>query len=244
MLLQGVGFNITCRLTSYDYDIQVGHMVYKTYQGGSDSSCHSISEIPSMEGEHAWMIAFAIEPILFRDSENKFDVKITTKFKNDTACRGVAFAQTCELHQGIVEYSVILQNTSISLRYPHWQNDSFLQNLPSALSNTLPSALPIAFQNNVSIDLRTDAETWNKVFMNLYTPVRFNSSRLYCDGEPAESYLYTNCPDGFFDPSSDAMMCPYEIRNFPMTFRDSMSFEIEGVNKTCGKIWRNPMQVI
>lgn len=93
------------------------------------------------------MISYAIEPISFLDVNNKLDFKITTKFKNDTACKGIAFTQMCKLHRGLVEYSVILKNNSISLRYPHWQNDSYLQDLSS--------------------DLRADAVSWNQAFMNL-----------------------------------------------------------------------------
>lgn len=182
------------------------------------------------------MIAFAIEPIPLEFDSSSYDFDITTKFKNDTACKGVAFTQICTLHQGIVEYSVILQNSSISLRYPHWQNDSFLQDLPG----TLPDGL----SRDLSNELRTDATTWNQVFMNLYKPVRFNSSRLYCDEEPVKSQLYTNCSDQSMDSSSGPMECLYQTRNSPMTFRDSMDFEIENVNKNCGKTWRNPMQII
>lgn len=72
------------------------------------------------------MTAFAIEPIDSLDDTIYSDFIITTKFKNDTACKGVAFTQACKLHQGLVEYSIILKNNSISLRYPHWQNDTFL----------------------------------------------------------------------------------------------------------------------
>lgn len=65
-----------------------------------------------------WMTAFAIEPVVSLDGIYA-DFSIITKFKNDTACKGVAFTQTCKLHQGLVEYSIILTNNSISLRYPH-----------------------------------------------------------------------------------------------------------------------------
>ena len=234
-LLQGVGFNITCQLMPYTYDIHVGHIFHENTPYGDRKSCYVDSEIASMVGEHASMITFAIQPIPLVFDGDIYDFNITTKFRNDTACKGLAFTQTCSLHQGIVEYSVILQDSSISLRYPHWQNDSFLNDLPKALPNNASS----------SSDLRTRVASWNQAFMNLYKPVKFNTSRYYCDGEPVGSILLTNCQDQMVNFSSDAMECIYYTGNSPMTFRDSMDFEIENVNnKNCGRTWRNPMQVI
>lgn len=170
------------------------------------------------------MTAFAIEPILFMGLDENFDFNITTKFKNDTACKGFAFTQTCTLHQGLVEYSVILKNNSISLRYPHWQNDSFLQNLSS--------------------DLRTDGLLWKRAFTNLYEVVRFNQSQAYCNETLGFSQWYTQCPEMDGRMNQD-MNCDYIIGDIPLTFRESTSFENENVvGKDCERTWRNPMQVM
>lgn len=113
-----------------------------------------------------WMIIFAIEPLIIEDSMaarfndtslTRSDFNITTKFRNSTACKGVAYTQTCKLHQGLVEYSVVLQNNIISLRHSHWQNDSFLQDLSPYLITPAPS--------------------WNRAFINLYNTVRIVYSR-------------------------------------------------------------------
>lgn len=170
------------------------------------------------------MISFAIEPLSFSDVDNKLDFNITTKFKNDTACKGIAFTQTCKLHQGLVEYSVILKNSSISLRHFHWQNDSYLQDFSS--------------------DLRTDAALWDQAFMNLYRPVRFNQSQLYCNGSVKWSGLLTNCPRWNREVLKTNMICVYQTVDTPMTFRESIDFAIENVGKSCERTWRNPMQVM
>lgn len=175
--------------------------------------------------EPTWMTAFAIHPISL-ESPISPHFNITTKFKNDTACKGVAFTQTCELHQGLVDYSIILTNDSISLRYPHWQNDTFLSGL--------------------SDSIRAPAELWNRVFINLYKPIRFDYSRTYCNGTLGWAKVYTKCDREFelYGEMDFNMSCVYDIDNSIMTIRDNMNFEIENVGKVCGKTWRNPMQVI
>lgn len=172
------------------------------------------------------MTAFEIEPIRFEGLDEHFDFNITTKFKNDTACKGFAFTQTCTLHQGLVEYSVILKNNSISLRYPHWQNDSFLQDLSS--------------------DLRADGILWTRAFMNLYEVFGFNQSQAYCNETIGFSRWYTRCPEMMTGLGIDqAMECDYTLGDTPLTFRESMSFENENVvGKDCERTWRNPMQVM
>ena len=220
---------------SYDYDIHANDIESKRacdsisglkLESGNGSEILTITDNlgTSISAKPTWMTAFAIEPISLND-KSRFDFNITTKFKNETSCKGIAFAQTCKLHQGLVEYSIILKNSSISLRYPHWQNDSFLQDL--------------------SNDLLSTAASWNSVFMNLYKPVRFNYSRRYCKGEENHDYsrVYTNCLPYAVWGGEDDMNCTYEIDNSPMTFRDSMDFEIENAGKECGKTWRDPMQV-
>ena len=174
---------------------------------------------------------FAIEPMTIEDSmAARFDdsslsrsnFNITTKFKNDTACKGVAYTETCVLHQGLAEYSIILQNNTISLQYPHWQNDSFLQDL--------------------SPYLMTSASSWNRAFINLYNPVRNTYSRSKCDSNTVVGSVYTNCPrEAEWDKGN--MSCRYDTINSAITVRDSMDFKIENGGKDCGQTWRNPMQV-
>ena len=220
---------------SYDYDIEDVDDKYPcdsydvTYI--SDKRNGTIyADIPDDMGgsitmKLTQMTAFAIEPIRFMGLDENFDFNITTKFKNDTACKGSAFTQTCTLHQGLVEYSVILKNNSISLRYPHWQNDSFLQNLSS--------------------DLRTDGILWKRTFTNLYEVVRFNQSQAYCNETVGFSLWYTMCPEMSRRSINQDMNCDYIIDDIPLTFRESRSFENENVvGKDCERTWRNPMQVM
>lgn len=82
--------------------------------------------------------------------------------------------------------------------------------------------------------------------MNLYKPIKFDYSRTYCNGKYGLTKLYTKCQKEieYGIETTTNMTCVYNIANSPMTFRDSMDFEIENMNKECGKTWRNPMQVI
>lgn len=225
---------------SYDYDINVDDAV------GSKIFCDSIGEFSEKDNitlgvgtinidiadkmgvndraiNLTTMIAFAIEPIVYANSENVYDFNLTTKFKNDTGCKGAAFTQTCTLNQGIVEYSIIFKNNSISLRYPHWQNDSFLE--------------------DVSSELRARARLWNNAFLNLYAPVRLVQTWTGCGGNFGFTDWMTLCSENEIWNNKKVMDCYYELNKVPMTFRDSLNFEIGKGSNACEKTWRNPMQV-
>jgi hypothetical protein len=54
---------------------------------------------------------------------------IASVFKSNTSCTADVSIHTCSLHRALIEYDVLIQNATIKLQQPNWQQDKVLSNL-------------------------------------------------------------------------------------------------------------------
>lgn len=87
----------------------------------------SICDVPPLVSE-AKVFAIGFEDGSSNSSDSTLGL-LTSTFKETTTCKGAIREHRCTLNPRIVEYSVILRNDTISLQYPHWQNDTFLKDV-------------------------------------------------------------------------------------------------------------------
>lgn len=108
-------------------------------------------------------------------------IVITSAFKDTATCKGTIPVRRCTLLPGLVEYTIMIKNDTISLQHPHWQNDTFLQAREGKFSNDLPLTW----------------NPWQAVFPTFFPPVELNLT----EGPRPNEYefdLYSNCPEGEF----------------------------------------------
>lgn len=151
------------------------------------------------------------------------EIHITAKFKDMPTCKGVAQMRICTLHQGVVEYAVVLQNSTISLQYPHWQNDTFLYKMDRQHQGYLTQ--------------------WLEAFSTLNPANRYDITHT---GQFSKfnSYQYVNC-NAWEDRPASNMSC-YSSSDSGFTFRDRDRFgggSQSIVWPSCEDTWRDPIQV-
>lgn len=149
-------------------------------------------------------------------------INITTTFKDRPTCRGTVQARRCTLRQGVVEYAVMIKNDTISLRHPHWQNDTFLQDTP--------------------IDLLDTINHWTKIFPHLYPPIQVNLDRSV-RSKAARLHWYQDCPKGYGQSNTS---CPVSgsigerLGSIDLS-RQYINEKQAGLNP-CDITWSDPMQ--
>ena len=150
------------------------------------------------------------------------EIRITTKFKDMPTCKGVAQKRTCTLHQGLVEYAVVLQNSTIRLQHPHWQNDTVLRQYER--------------QN------QTYVTQWLETFSTL-NPAYKHDFRHMLAKEDIMLLHYTNCNDWSMRPASNMSCEQQNIYSSDFTFRAIDRFENKRHGPPCEQTWRDPTQV-
>lgn len=159
-------------------------------------------------------------------TEQPGEIRITTKFKDMSTCKGVAQTRTCTLHQGVIDYAVILRNGNISLRYPHWQNDTFLHKYER--------------QNQSYIT------KWLEVFSTL-NPADRSDLRHSTLNDIFEQIDYVNCNDWKQRPASNMSCVSSVSRENNFAFRAKWRFrDLDQKTDESGCSpwkWRDPIQV-
>lgn len=250
--LQGFGFEPVCESQSYEYDIsktlaasRIPSPECRSYWHFDDvydvtkqnfTLCHVIED-SFLEPK---MTAFDVEYDVFDshhvgigrsiDFEGGYvilagspkEMRITTKFKDMPTCKGFAQMRTCTLHQAVVEYAVILQNNTISLQHPHWQNDTILY--------------------RHAIDKENYAAHWLKVF-SILNPAHKRDLR-HTIGKGIQGDDYVNC-DTHLGSVSSNMSCLFSssLSDSDFTFRNATRFENTRYQNHCDGTWRDPTQV-
>lgn len=157
-----------------------------------------------------------------RDDCISSGINITTAFKNTPTCKGRAQARRCTLRQGVVEYAVMIKNDTISLRNPHWQNDTFLQDTP--------------------VNLLDMANYWWEVFPQLYPPIQVNLEH----GPRSNSLvfgLYGDCLSSYRESNTSCSVAGFQTQ--PIVLKD---LSIRYINQAdpnlseCNYTWSDPMQ--
>lgn len=159
-----------------------------------------------------------------RISNKPGEIRVTTKFKDMPTCEGVAQIRTCTLHQGVVEYAVVLQNSTISLQYPHWQNDTILYKYGR--------------QNQSYIT------QWLEAFSTLNPAYKYDLRHMLSKGD-IMSEDYVNC-NAWGDRPASNMSCSFSssLCDSGFTFRYRDRFQNKGIILSpCKRTWRDPIQV-
>lgn len=158
---------------------------------------------------------------------NPGEIRIITKFKDMPTCKGVAQMRMCTLHQGVFEYAVMLRNSTISLQYPHWQNDTMLYTHGR--------------QNQSYIT------QWLQAFSMLTPAYKYDITHDIMASD-IEAKRYVNCNSWGTRPASNMNCTPEADAAF--TFRDRDRFKvhddrfgIEDSEASCDLTWRDPTQV-
>lgn len=157
----------------------------------------------------------------------KYNVIITTTFKDTPTCKGSIPMHRCSLRLTLVDYAVMIKNDSITLQYPHWQSDMVHEtSIPK--KEYIPWGLGV-FTNE-----------WTQLFALLYPPTQINVTQMGDRPMLMEYVLCQENSDRLFDTINTT--CPLRMpiirdlskiySNQPLPYRHA-----------CDYTWRDPMQV-
>ncbi len=251
-ILQAAGFKIDCeaRSTTVKIDLDEG----KITTGDPSASCSqekrsernkttSGREKLGMCGIGAWgdprtstATFFSVghsttSPNLDRNETFHPETIINATFKDGSTCDGSIQSQKCTLRQGIVEYVVTLADDTISLRHPHWQNDTYLHDAPK--------------QEPYQIN-------WASVLVLLYPAETVNMSYYYGEEGPGKlpnTEQFVDC--GNNTEANIATCFISKVAGGVRTRRprdtsahfSNQDFRHQQFQSPCNYSWRDPMQV-
>ncbi len=249
-----MGFNITCELSSYDYNVDQADIAailqlagcggFSDLKTRNATLCNEILQkydrLP-VSAEGLWTFYAKGPPVKWNERDplntsfnslagpdteiNNDGLFVRTQVKTNPTCKGTGSIRRCDLRQGIVEYAVVLKHNTIALQHAHWQNDTFLQGTPAYL-----------------LDSR---DSWTDIVALLYPPVvvEITSPAAY---EPLRVKQYFNCNSNNRQPNmnttcqaSEFVGSQFALRDFSERYLD----QSDDSKNPCGYTWRDPMQV-
>lgn len=143
----------------------------------------------------------------------------------------------------VVEYSVMLNNDTISLQYPHWQNDTFIKAAGSDLDGSL---LPLLFPPvQLNLTYRTFRSLPRKFEFVRYKDCAGSPDSTFSDSMITATpsyYSNTSCVDRRSGQGLSGNDFPRKYLRLPERDPSCAQFEYFP-SCACNYTWRDPMQV-
>ncbi|KAH8656647.1 hypothetical protein BGZ60DRAFT_532226 [Tricladium varicosporioides] len=225
--VKSFGIFPTCTTSSFDFLLEEGAINY-VENGTSNISTPYMWEYTTSENKFSIPV-FGVNMSLTQRNDTNFlttDVKlmqpvtVATTFKQAPACHGVISNTVCNISFSPMNFDVVFNNGTLTLKYPHWQNDTRLD-FDDTWDNILTSS--VSGTISVLIDLV------NSLYTQSYNLTYSTSDHLWPD------------PTYFFSRDVNPMTTLPFVKNHIQSNR--AQFESSGADAAnCNVTWNDPMQ--